>query len=144
MPIRQDTLRERWLAANRYSATTERTYRATLWEFQRRFPCHADKVMAAHLVDFLTTDPDGHETRRAPSTLKRQRAVFNTFWRWCHRQGYVSANPAVDLDLMELGHGQRRAGRWLTQEDAVRLLDACCDGTEQGDRDHALIATAML
>lgn len=50
MPIRQDTLRERWLAANRYAETTEATYRETLADFQRRFPCHAEKVTPTMLV----------------------------------------------------------------------------------------------
>lgn len=56
----------------------------------------------------------------------------------------MKANPAADLDLIELGHGQRPPGRWLTPSDAARLLEACVDGTDQGERDHALICTAML
>lgn len=144
MPIRQDTLRERWLAQNRYAETTARTYRETLGLFQRRFPVHAEKVVEAHLVDFLTTDEDGEPTRRAPSTLKRQRASLRSFWRWAHRHGYVKADPAQNLDMLELGHGQRRAGRWLTPQDAMRLLEECLDGSEQGERDHAIVSTALL
>jgi integrase len=144
VPIRQDTLRERWLASNHYATTTEATYRDTLWQFQRRFPCTAERVTPAMLVDFLTTDADGQATSRAPSTLKRQRATLNAFWRWAHRGGYVKTNPAADLDDVQLGRGQRRAGRWLTADDALRLLEACLDGTDQGTRDHALIAVAVL
>jgi integrase len=76
--------------------------------------------------------------------LKRQRAVLRTFWRWAHRQGYVKDNPAANLDEIRFGRGQRRAGRWLTTDDAMRLLDACLDGSTHGERDHALIATALL
>jgi integrase len=144
MPIRQDTLRERWLASNRYAESTQGSYREVLWLFQRRFNVYAEKVTEAMLVDFLTTDDDGEPARRAPNSLKRQRAVFRSFWCWAHRQGYVKVNPAANLDLIELGHGQRRAGRWLTQDDALRLLEACLDGTDQGDRDHALICVALL
>jgi site-specific recombinase XerD len=144
MPIRQDTLRERWLAEQRYAETTKRTYRETLADFQRRHPVHAERVRLEHLIDYLTTDANGHETRRAPSTLERQRATLRVFWRWAKRRGYVKMNPAEDLDCLNVGRGERRPGRWLTRADARTLLDACDDGTDQGMRDHALIITALL
>jgi integrase/recombinase XerC len=70
---------------------------------------------------------------------------LRTFFRWAHRSGYVKADPATNLDLLELGQGQRRAGRWLTKQDALQLLEACLsDGDDRGIRDHALIAVALL
>jgi hypothetical protein len=87
-------------------------------------------------VDFLTTNEDGKPTRRAPNTLKSQRVTLRAFWRWAYRQGYVEHDPAANLNELELGSGQRRAGRWLTPGDALRLLDAClADGEEQEGRD---------
>jgi integrase/recombinase XerC len=144
VPIRQDTLRERWLAQNRYAPTTEDTYRSFLDIFQRRFPVYAEKVTEAMLVDYLTTDETGEPTRRAPSTLRRQRATLRSFWRWANRNGYVAHDPSLNLDLVQLGTGERRPGRWLTADDALRLLDACEDGSERGVRDHALVAVALL
>lgn len=141
--IRQDTLRERWLAQNRYASTTEETYRSFLDIFQRRFPVTAEKVTEAMLVDFLTTDANGQVTQRAPNTLKRQRAVMRSFWSWAQRQGYVAHDPSLNLDQVRLGKGERRPGRWLTQQDALALLDACA-GDDRGTRDHALVAVALL
>jgi len=101
--------------------STRRTYRETLNDFQRRHPMHAERVRAEHLIDFLTTDADGHDTKRAPATLKRQRAVFRTFWQWAKRKGYVKINPAEDLDTLVLGSGDSRPGRWLTRPEALRF-----------------------
>jgi integrase len=145
LPVRQDTLRDRWLLQQRYATTTAATYQDTLKAFQRRFPVMAERVTSTMLVDFLTTDDNGEPTTRAANTLKRQRATLRTFWSWCARQGYVRTNPAADLAELNLGQGQRRAGRWLTQEDALALLDSCvADPEPHGIRDHALIATALL
>ncbi len=144
MPVRQDTLRERWLTQQHYATSTRRTYRETLSEFQRRHPVHAEQVRPEHLIDFLTTDVDGHETRRAPSTLSRQRSTLKAFWQWASDSGYVKVNPAQDLGRLMLGSGERRPGRWLTRPEANRLLEECVDGTPQGQRDHTLLLVAML
>ncbi len=143
MPIRQDTLRRRWLAANNYAATTVKTYSETLMDFERRYPLHAERVRPEHLVDYLTTDADGSATRRAPSTLDRQRTVLRVFWRWVKRQGYVKHDPSDGLELLHLGRGERRPGRWLTRDEARQLLDSCEQG-DQGQRDRTLMLTALL
>jgi integrase len=145
LPVRQDTLRDRWFAQQRYAATTQRTYEDTLKAFQRRFPVMAERVTSTMLVDFLTTDDNGQPTKRAPNTLKRQRATLRTFFRWACRSGYLKHDPSITLDLLELGKGQRRAGRWLTQADALALLDSCLSDPEpHGIRDHAIIAVGLL
>jgi integrase/recombinase XerC len=144
VPIRQDTLRERWLAQQRYADTTQQTYRETLHAFQRRFGVYAERVTEAMLIDFLTTDDGGEPTRRAPGTLARQRATLCSFWRWASKSGFVHANPAVDLGDLNLGTGERRPGRWLTKAEALALLAEADDGTDQGSRDAAIIAVALL
>lgn len=143
MPIRQDTIRRRWLAANHYAPTTVKTYSETLMAFERRYPIHAEQVRPEHLVDFLTTDGTGHDTRRAPSTLDRQRTVLRVFWRWASREGYVKADPSDGLEHLHFGTGERRPGRWLTREEARSLLDAC-EHDDQGQRDRTLMLTALL
>lgn len=143
MPVRQDTLRRRWLAANNYAATTERTYTETLVGFERRFPIYVNRVTHEHLVDYLTTDADGRATTRAPSTLDRQRATLRGFWRWAAREGYVKTDPADGLQHIYLGTGNRRPGRWLTRDEA-RLLLAACEDDDQGRRDRTLLLVAML
>lgn len=144
MPIRQDTLRTRWLAQQRYADTTKATYTETLKAFQARFGVYAEHVSHEMLVDFLTTDLDGEPTRRAPGTLHRQRATLRSFWRWAHRAGYVKHDPSGRLDEVMLGSGQRRPGRWLTREEARHLLTTTNDGTDQGQRDHLLISLGLL
>lgn len=143
MPIRQDTLRRRWLAANNYATTTTKTYTEVLAAFERRYPMCAERVRHEHLVDYLLTDPDGSETSRAPSTLDRQRTVLRVFWRWASREGYVKHDPSEGLQHLFLGHGERRQGRWLTRDEANRLLDACESG-DQGQRDRTLMLVALL
>lgn len=144
MPIRQDTLRERWLSQQQYAETTKVTYRETLGSFQRRFGVYAEHVTGPMLIDFLTTDASGEPTRRAPGTLHRQRATLRSFWRWASRAGYVKHNPAERLDEVMLGTGQRRPGRWLTRDEALLLLASTDDGTDQGRRDHLLILLGLL
>jgi integrase len=143
MPIRQDTLRHRWLAANSYAATTARTYTETLSGFERRYPMHAERVRHDHLVDYLTTDASGEPTRRAPSTLDRQRTVLRGFWRWANREGYVKVDPGEGLEHLYLGTGERRPGRWLTRSEARILIDGCASD-DQGQRDRVLIVVALL
>jgi integrase/recombinase XerC len=143
MPIRQDTLHRRWFAANNYAASTIRSYTETLSDFQRRYPFHAERVRSEHLVDYLTTDADGSDTKRAPSTLDRQRTVLRVFWRWAKREGYVKHDPSEGLEHLFLGQGERRQGRWLTRAEAHRLLDSCEAG-DQGQRDRTLIVVALL
>jgi integrase/recombinase XerC len=144
VPIRQDTLRTRWLAQQRYADSTKATYTETLKAFQQRFGVYAEHVSHDMLVDFLTTDPSGEPTRRAPGTLHRQRATLRSFWRWAHRAGYVKHDPSSRLDEAVLGTGQRRPGRWLTRDEARLLLDSTDDGTDQGRRDHLLILLGLL
>lgn len=143
MPIRQDTLRRRWLASNNYATSTRQTYSETLLDFERRYPVHAEQVRHEHLVDYLTTDASGASTTRAPSTLDRQRSTLRVFWRWARREGYVRADPADGLEHLRLGQGQRRQGRWLTRPEARQLLDAC-GLDDQGRRDHTLILLGLL
>lgn len=144
MPIHQATLRERWLAQQQYAETTKATYRETLDAFGRRFPCFAERVTEAMLVDFLTCDASGEPTTRAPSTLHRQRSTLRAFWRWANRSGYVKDDPSLRLDELHLGTGQRRPGRWLTRDEAVHLLRSTDDGSDQGLRDHTLILLGLL
>lgn len=42
VPIRQDTLRTRWLAQQRYAETTKVTYSETLKAFQTRYGVYAE------------------------------------------------------------------------------------------------------
>lgn len=144
MPIRQDTLRHRWLAQQRYAESTKATYTETLKAFGRRFDVYAEHVTHAMLVDFLTTDDNGEPTRRAPSTLSRQRSTLRAFWRWSHREGFLRLDPADRLDQVMLGHGQVRPGRWLTRDEALLLIAAADDGTDQGQRDQVLITLGLL
>lgn len=144
MPIRQDTLRRRWLDANNYATTTRRTYTETLRDFERRYPRTAERVRHDDLVDYLTTDADGQATQRAPSTLDRQRATLRSFWRWAKRNGYVRVDPSEGLEHLMLGNGERRQGRWLTRGEAQQLLRACEGDGDQGQRDRTLILVALL
>lgn len=143
MPIRQDTLRRRWFDANRYASTTRKTYTETLLAFERRYPFHAERITHDHLVGFLTTEPDGSDTSRAPNTLDRQRTVLRVFWRWASREGYVKHDPSEGLERVYLGKGERRPGRWLTRDEAHQLLSACEAG-DQGQRDRTMILVALL
>lgn len=134
----------RWFSEQRYAETTEQTYMATVKSLERRFPLHVGRVTPSHLVDFLTLDADGSRTGRSPSTLGRQRTTLRCMFRWATRNGYVKTDPAADLDMLMLGSGKVRPGRWLTKEQAANLV-ASIDRTELRDhRDHVLIVTAML
>ncbi len=144
MPIRQETLRTRWFAAQLFAPTTRHTYTETLRSFERRYPVSAERVTHELLLSFLLTDADGSDTGRAPATIKRQRAELRSFWRWAHREGYVKVNPAARLDELRVGSGERRPGRWLTRDEALHLLSCCADGSLQGQRDRTLILVALL
>jgi site-specific recombinase XerD len=45
---------------------------------------------------------------------------FVVFFRWCHENGYMSSNPALDIELPKL---EKRIPPKLTKQEALRLLE---------------------
>lgn len=142
--MRLETLALRWLAEQRYAETTHQTYMQTVRLLAQRFPLPAERITAEHLIDFLTLDDKAAPTRLAPATLERHRVTICRMFRWAHRRGLLRRNPAADLDELSLGRGRRRAGRWLTRDQAVLLLDSIDVSETHLHRDHTLILTTLL
>lgn len=142
--MRLENLALRWLAEQRYAETTHRTYYETVRQFARRFPIAAERVTADHLIDFLTLDTDGSPTKRAPNTLHRQRVILGRMFRWAVRRGHLRRNPAEHLGELVLGTGRVRAGRWLTREQAQRLVAVLDVDEVEQHRDRVMVLTALL
>jgi integrase len=146
MSTRLDTARERWLRERRYAQTTKSTYRDTLRALERRIPgVYLEHIRSEELIDFLLYDDDGQPTRRAGSTLMRQRATLCSFFGWCHRKGLIRVDPATELLALKLGRDNRRPGKWLTHDERVNALDLVrsCQFDNRW-RDEALLLVALL
>lgn len=71
MPIRQDTLRRRWLASNNYATSTRQTYSQTLLDFERRYPVVGGFHGALPAEGRLTARSAVSTTRALPVLLWR-------------------------------------------------------------------------
>lgn len=142
--MRLENLALRWMAEQQYADTTRTTYMETVRQLSRRFPLQVERITAEHLIDFLTLDDDGSKTGRSANTRHRQRTTLRCMFRWAHSRGYVRRDPAANLGDLMLGRGRRRAGRWLTREQAIHLLASIDTDEVRGHRDHILILTGFL
>ena len=144
METQPDTFRllERWFAESDYTASTEATYRPVLNELFGRI---GDPLAVSErgVVDFVLFDADGHRRRVSGNSLRRYRTALAAFYRWAHEQELISTDLRPVLKALELPCRRVRLGRWLTDTEASRLIEAC-DTSPRGIRDRALLSTALL
>ena len=77
-----------------------------------------------------------HATGYAPTTIARKLASIRSFFRFGHREGWVSSNPALPLRSPKRG---RSLPKFLTGEEIGRLLIAPQGSTDAGLRDRAIL-----
>lgn len=77
-----------------------------------------------------------HATGYAPTTIARKLASIRSFFRFGHREGWVSSNPALPLRSPKQG---RRLPKFLTGDEISRLLIAPQATTDAGLRDRAIL-----
>jgi integrase len=79
----------------------------------------------------------------AGNTLRGYRTAVCAFYRWANQRGHTSLDPRTALNELQLPVRRARTGRWLTADEAARLLYVC-DESPRGIRDQALLSTALL
>ena len=77
-----------------------------------------------------------HATGYAPTTIARKLASIRSFYRFGHREGWVSSNPAQPLRSPKRG---RSLPKFLTGDEIARLLVAPPATTDAGLRDRAIL-----
>ncbi len=77
-----------------------------------------------------------HSTGYAPTTIARKLASIRSFYRFGHREGWVSSNPAQPLRSPKRG---RSLPKFLTGDEIANLLVAPSATTDAGLRDRAIL-----
>lgn len=74
----------------------------------------------------------------ARTTIARRLASLRSFFRYCHREGLVTSNPAKALRTPRVG---RKLPHFLTTEQIATLLEAPPANEPEGLRDRAILET---
>jgi len=94
----------------------------------------------------------GRDRTFANNSIRRRLALARTFLRWCDRRG---VGPGLDLEeefaVMRRSYPatygkvqDAHPARWLSADEAARLVATCSDGTCQGERDELAIRLGLL
>lgn len=79
-----------------------------------------------------------NECEYARTTIARRLASLRSFFRYCQREGLVTANPAKALRTPRIG---RKLPHFLTSEQIAKLLEAPPANQPEGLRDRAILET---
>ena len=128
----------RFLVAERGGAThTVKSYREDLLQLvdylqdaECTRPADVPTVMLRRYAAAL------HSTGYAPTTIARKLASIRSFYRFGHREGWVSSNPAQPLRSPKRG---RSLPKFLTGDEIANLLIAPSATTDAGLRDRAIL-----
>lgn len=74
----------------------------------------------------------------APTTIARRLASLRSFFRYCQREGLVTANPAKSLRTPRIG---RKLPHFLTIDQITKLLESPPANEVEGLRDRAILET---
>jgi site-specific recombinase XerD len=125
--IESDNSLDAWLASEGFRPTT----------------CSAYRSLARNLLERNTGRLVAPERARAwileaqaPATRRNRKNVARRVFAWMGEP-----DPVQDLRIRG---GGVRLGRWLSHDEARKLVGACADGTERGLRDAAILVTMLL
>ena len=79
-----------------------------------------------------------HECDYARTTIARRLASLRSFFRYCQREGLVTANPTKALRTPKVG---RKLPHFLTTEQVIKLLESPPANEVDGLRDRAILET---
>ncbi|MFW5652457.1 MAG: tyrosine recombinase XerC [Planctomycetota bacterium] len=85
--------------------------------------------------DFLT---HLNEQSYSAATMARKIATLRSFYKWAHRQGYVSVNPML---MIRTPKQSKRLPKAVSVEEVERLLSSPDDRDVLGARDRAILET---
>jgi integrase/recombinase XerC len=89
-----------------------------------------DHRVIRHFLSFL------HQRRYKKSSIGRKVASIRAFFRFLHRERVVEVNPAK---IVATPKAEKKHPRFLTVDDAFRLMEAPDEKTLQGLRDKAIL-----
>ena len=97
--------------------------------------CHVtdlERVKTEHILAYKLT-----LAHLAPSSQARTIETLRGFFRWCHEQGLIAADPASTVKSPRALVGAEP--EYLTTDDTRRLLNSVDVGSPYAARDHALL-----
>ena len=121
------------------SEQTRRAYLGDLRQFcefvsarglHRGDPRRIDPRVIRHFLAYL------HQRGYRRTSVGRKTASLRAFFRFLHREGLLEYNPARHVAAPKAG---RRQPRFLSVDDAFRLMEAPPRGTAAGLRDRAVL-----
>ena len=122
---------------------TRRNHAAQLRKMIQAVAVPLDQITETHLIPWIT-EP------QANNTVRYRLSLCRTFFRWTTRQQATQADPTLDLDYLTKQYpktyGKRQhkhPARFLTKDEATRLIGACRDGTDAGLRDEVGIGLGL-
>ena len=119
-----------------YSHHTLLNYRLDLEEFfQSMENISIEAVKYLHLRKFLA---HLRQKNHRPRTLARKLSSLRSFFRFLHREGHIKENPAVLLVTPKL---DKKLPKFLTEEQAVQLIESPKIDSPAGKRDRAIFET---
>ncbi len=95
-----------------------------------RDPRRIDNRVIRHYLAHL------HQKRRKKSSIGRKLASLRAFFRYLHRERVIEANPAR---VVATPKAERKHPRFLSVDDAFRLMEAPDTNCEAGLRDRAIL-----
>lgn len=120
------------------TADSRATYDKVLRMMQRR---HPDKRVTQFTRDDVLSFCG--ESGLSSATLSQRRSVLITFFRWtCIAEDAPLSNSHLADVLLASpppARKRKRKGKWLTPEELARVIHACDDGTELGQRDRIIV-----
>ncbi len=121
------------------SGHTLRNYLSDLRQFHNflaarqlggRDPRTIDNRLIRHYLSHL------HQKRRKKSSIQRKLASLRAFFYYLHRERVVEANPAR---VVATPKAEKKHPRFLSVDDAFRLMEAPDKSSEAGLRDRAIL-----
>jgi tyrosine recombinase XerC len=119
-----------------YSPHTLLNYRLDLEDFQSFL-----KEMPIESADYLTLRKYLallKEKNLQSRSVARKLSCLRSFFKFLCRDGYLKTNPALSLASQKLN---KHLPSFLTEEEAIRLIDAVLPKDERGLRDKAILET---
>ncbi len=124
-----------WLEAG-LSENTLRAYRSDLTRLETWLATRGVTLLGAQRADVMAYLAVRVGEGARPRSTARLLSTARRFYRFCHREGLIEADPTVDIDLPKIG---RDLPKSLSEADVERLLAAPGVATPLGLRDRAML-----
>jgi integrase/recombinase XerD len=138
-PVRFDLPKSRNFIEKSFSEDTRRSYTRALLDF---FSFVRKTPAAVEVEDVIAyRDELIKKQRRKPRTVSTKLSIVRAYFNYLKAAGLIEFNPADARLVSTPPPPDDMAGRALTAEEVVRLINAPDQSKASGARDHALLLT---